>query len=105
MGTGITKTGCFVCKIGAILWDNEIRLVDEYNLQHYNRRKDEINHEIDAKWYLKEKAKARIRKPIYTMAEYANPDIETDLVRFEYCPYCGEKIDWKRIGGMDDEMD
>lgn len=102
MGTGITKTGCFVCRIGALLWDNEIRLVDEYNLQHYNYWKAEINQEIDKKWYLKEKAKERIRKPIYTMAEYANPNIETDLVRFLHCPLCGEPIDWGRIGGLDE---
>lgn len=103
MGKGITKTGCFVCKIGSILLDNEIRLVDEYDLQHYNKLKEEENKGIEGKWYLKEKAKARIRKHIYTMAEYANPDIETDLVRFEYCPRCGQKIDWYRIGGMYDD--
>lgn len=103
MGTGITKTGCFVCRIGAIIFGDKICLVDEYDLQHYNKLKEEANKRIDEKWYLKEKAKARIRKPIYAMKEYANPDIETDLVRFEYCPRCGQKIDWDRIGGLDEK--
>lgn len=104
-GFGITKKGCFVCNIGAMQVDNDIWFVDGYTLKYFNRLKEEQNKEIDSKWYLKEKAKERIRKRIYSMEEYANPDIETDLTRFDFCPYCGQPIDWKRIGGMDNEVD
>lgn len=47
MGTGITKTGCFVCKIGAMIVNGEIHLVHEYDLNYANQRKEEINKEID----------------------------------------------------------
>ena len=34
---------------------------------------------------------------VYTLREYADFRSPTDLSRFSYCPYCGEKINWKEI--------
>lgn len=34
---------------------------------------------------------------VYTLKEYADFRRSTDLSRFRYCPYCGEKINWKEI--------
>lgn len=34
----------------------------------------------------------------YTLEDYADKRKSTNLSRFEYCPICGEKIDWKKIG-------
>lgn len=36
---------------------------------------------------------------VYTLADYADKRKNTDLHRFEYCPHCGKKIDWKAIKG------
>ena len=33
----------------------------------------------------------------YKLADYADRRKSTDLTRFTYCPYCGKKIDWKKI--------
>ena len=36
---------------------------------------------------------------VYTLADYCDKRKSTDLTRFEYCPICGKKIDWKAIKG------
>ena len=33
----------------------------------------------------------------WTLADYCDKRKNTDLTRFEYCPICGRKIDWKAI--------
>lgn len=33
----------------------------------------------------------------WTLADYSDKRKSTDLTRFEYCPRCGKKIDWKTI--------
>ena len=35
----------------------------------------------------------------YTLEDYCDKRKSTDLTRFEYCPWCGKKIDWKAIKG------
>ena len=36
-------------------------------------------------------------KAPYTLKDYCDRRKSTNLTRFEYCPYCGKKIDWKKI--------
>lgn len=33
----------------------------------------------------------------YELSDYCDKRKNTDLTRFEYCPMCGKKIDWKAI--------
>lgn len=33
----------------------------------------------------------------YELSDYCDKRKTTDLTRFEYCPFCGQKIDWERI--------
>lgn len=33
----------------------------------------------------------------YTLSDYCDKRKSTDMTRFDYCPMCGEKIDWKAI--------
>lgn len=33
----------------------------------------------------------------WSVSEYADKRKSTDFTRFEHCPYCGQKIDWKGI--------
>ena len=35
----------------------------------------------------------------WTLADYCDKRKSTDLTRFNYCPLCGKKIDWKAIKG------
>ena len=34
---------------------------------------------------------------LYSLSDYCNKRKSTDLTRFNYCPLCGKKIDWKAI--------
>ena len=43
-------------------------------------------------------------KPPYTLKDYADKRKSTNLTRFEFCPYCGQKIDWKQIKNEDKEV-
>ena len=33
----------------------------------------------------------------YTLDDYCDKRKSTDLTRFNYCPFCGKRIDWKAI--------
>ena len=35
----------------------------------------------------------------YELTDYCDKRKTTDLTRFNYCPLCGKKIDWKAIKG------
>ena len=35
----------------------------------------------------------------WTLADYCDKRKSTNLTRFNYCPLCGKKIDWKAIKG------
>ena len=39
----------------------------------------------------------RTPKAPFILADYCDKRRSTNLTRFEYCPYCGQKIDWKKI--------
>ena len=34
---------------------------------------------------------------LWVLSEYCDKRKSTDLTRFDYCPMCGKKIDWKAI--------
>ena len=33
----------------------------------------------------------------YSFKDYCDRRKSTNLARFKFCPYCGKKIDWKKI--------
>ena len=35
----------------------------------------------------------------FSLNDYCDKRKSTDLTRFNYCPICGKKIDWKAIKG------
>ena len=43
-----------------------------------------------------------VHKKVYTISDYANHMKITDLERFTYCPFCGEKIDWDKLKEKED---
>ena len=46
----------------------------------------------------------KLRRKIYTFADYGDKRKSTDISRFNYCPECGRAIDWKIIKGCNDEL-
>lgn len=43
-----------------------------------------------------------ISKKEYTLRDYTDKRKYTNLTRFDFCPLCGKKIDWKAIRRADD---
>jgi rRNA maturation endonuclease Nob1 len=41
---------------------------------------------------------------LYTLKDYADRRKSTDMSRFEFCPYCGKKINWKKIKSEETEV-
>ena len=37
------------------------------------------------------------KESIYTMKDYADKRKSTNITNFDYCPFCGESINWKQI--------
>lgn len=33
----------------------------------------------------------------YTLKQFVDENVKTDLLRFKYCPHCGEKIPWNEL--------
>lgn len=75
------------CIIGFLNDYIDAKLVDVWDLEYH----------IEEKLYNKYKT--------YTFSQYADKSCSTDLFQFDFCPLCGEKIDWKAIKErkLDDE--
>lgn len=43
-------------------------------------------------------------RAVYTLSDYCNRRKSTNLTKFEFCPYCGKKIDWKKIKSEETEV-
>ena len=42
-------------------------------------------------------------RPLYTLKDYADGRKGHNLTKFNYCPYCGKRIDWKKIKSKGEE--
>lgn len=58
--------------------------------EHIEREKRFAESPKHGDWWLSLRRK-------YTLADYCDRRISTDLTQFNYCPVCGKKIDWKAI--------
>ena len=41
------------------------------------------------------------RRSYYTLSDYCDKRKSVDMIRFDYCPICGRKIDWEAIKRTD----
>lgn len=41
----------------------------------------------------------------YKLSQYCDKRCNTDMTRFEFCPFCGEKIDWAKIKRSDNNVE
>lgn len=64
-----------------------------------NRRMNQYNIEL----YSKYNQKPKFTRKVYTLKDYADKRKSTNLSRFEYCPYCGKRINWKKIKSEETE--
>lgn len=82
------------CIIG-LLNDDIYRLITLKELKEFIKEVKQYNQFLDDQGIIRFKAKE------YTIQDYCNKRKSTDLTRFEFCPYCGKKIDWKKIKSED----
>ena len=61
------------------------------------RIRDVIEHNEYVTQIYGERAPRVMYKRVYSLSDYADGRKSTNLIRFKNCPYCGEKIDWKKI--------
>ena len=45
----------------------------------------------------REELEEEIKKGVYSREDYYNLSLCTNLMRFNYCPNCGKKIDWEAM--------
>ena len=82
------------CIIGEINdWENT-RLVNVASL--VEQIKENLKHER----FRVEICRCEPRQ-VYTLKQYGDRRYKTNLIRFDYCPMCGEKIDWVAIRDME----
>ena len=79
------------CWIGVLYDYDDTRIVNLEDLKKNIQEQKEY-----AEW----KAKTYgVNEKHYTLDDYCDKRKSTDLTRFNYCPLCGKKIDWKAIKG------
>lgn len=85
--------GCKECIIGVLnYWESyDFATVEEVkqlvkNRTEYNSRIRSEYGEVDALLYKE-----------WRLEDYFDKRKNTDLARFDYCPYCGKKIDWRKM--------
>ena len=81
------------CYIGLLYKDERNDLVALDDLKEYiedNKKREE--------WYCANYGPLHFgRVPGWTLKDYADGRKGHNLTKFNYCPYCGKKIDWKKI--------
>ena len=79
------------CWVGVLHDYDDTRVVDLKELKNNIQEQKEYA-EWESKMY-------GVNEKYYTLADYCDKRKSTDLTRFNYCPLCGKKIDWKAIKG------
>ena len=69
---------------------------DNTHLITLNELKEEIRHNNETYRYAIKEFGISIGK-IMLLSDYFDGRRSTNLYRFDYCPYCGNKIDWKKM--------
>ena len=84
------------CCIGIIHDYNNTRTVTLAELKDYIKDRLELR-EYNSKVLLTEEYNHLFK--YWDLKEYCDKRKSTDLTRFNHCPFCGKKIDWKAIKG------
>lgn len=91
------------CIIGLLYKSDDCELVTVDDLIKHIQEKKELNQYIETDCGFGEETKQMLRCKTWALKQYADNRIATDLTRFKFCPYCSKPINWKRIGGMDND--
>lgn len=82
------------CIIG-VLWDYEdASLVSLKDLISYIEERKELNCNISSNPLY---SQLSLTFKEWSLSQYADKRVKTNLHRFDFCPECGGKINWKKI--------
>lgn len=83
------------CIIGMLNYCTYADLVTLYKLEYHIQENIEWNEMLEEVPSLRNNS--HLYKKWLSMRDYADKRKSTDLTRFDYCPFCGKKINWKDI--------
>lgn len=81
--------------IGLLYHSDYTELVTLTGLEQHVEDQKEFNRSLRADPLLRDQKCLYAKE--YTLRQYADGRRGTDLTRFNFCPECGAKIDWKAI--------
>ena len=84
------------CCIGIINDYDNTSMVTLYDLKYHIKKRLELKQAFEKDALFKDYNHG-IKG--WDLADYCDKRKSTDLTRFNYCPLCGKKIDWKAIKG------
>ena len=84
---------CYVGLLHKDYFHSELTTLDE--LKEHIEDNKRLN-EYKSEFYSLYNKKPRFNN-VYTLKDYADKRKSTNLTRFEFCPYCGKRINWKKI--------
>lgn len=88
---------CKECIIGILNYCEgyDLATVDEVkkHIEDHHR----FNEYLDEKYGNDNAWLKHIRKTEWTWKQYCDRRVNTDLTRFNHCPFCGERIDWRKL--------
>ena len=82
---------CKECVIGIINYEEYYDLATVAELEHLVEYRIEFNKRVRSEY-------GEIDDLLYkewSLADYFDRRKSTNLTRFDYCPFCGKKIDWR----------
>lgn len=85
------------CKIGMLYRYSgyTTELVTAADLIAHIKEKEDFNESVVRDGF--EKICPDLIQKVFTLQNYGDRRKSTDLYRFDYCPECGKKINWKEI--------
>ena len=83
------------CVIGLLHDYDSTHLVSLDGLKEHIQESQGHNEWIDKDQVLKDCEE--LKSKVYSLKDYSDKRKATDLTRFDFCPECGKKIDWKAI--------
>lgn len=83
------------CIIGLLHYCDYSELVTLHELEKHIQTNIAVNEMLDEVPSLKNNTE--LHRKWLSMRDYADKRKSTDLTRFDYCPFCGKKINWKDI--------
>lgn len=81
------------CVIGELYNYDNTQLVNPTQLKSYIQQNIDLENSMYKEFALLGYRKRRV----YSLADYCDKRKTTNLIRFKFCPCCGQEIDWKKI--------